>query len=103
MVTGFASGRALTIGGGTRAADLKFLSSSRADIPARLQPKTGAEGLILPRRVWPLIDLKFLNELAAGDAIEFGKLGYADAAIKSYEAFRRAQAAGKIDAGTRSR
>ena len=33
--------------------------------------------------------------------VEFGKLGYADAAIRSYEEFKRAQVAGKIPPSSR--
>ncbi len=42
-----------------------------------------------------------LYKAKANMPIEFGKLGYAEAAIKSYKDFRHAQVAGKIPAATR--
>ena len=42
-----------------------------------------------------------LYNVKPGAAIEFGALGYAASAIRSYEDFKKARAAGKIPAGTR--
>jgi hypothetical protein len=42
-----------------------------------------------------------LYKTKPGTAVEFGPLGYASAAISSYEEFKRAQSAGKIPAATR--
>jgi hypothetical protein len=42
-----------------------------------------------------------LYNVKPGAIIEFGPLGYAAAAIRSYEDFKKARAAGKIPAGTR--
>ena len=42
-----------------------------------------------------------LYKVKPGESIKFGPLGYADAAIRSYEAFKRARSAGNIPAGTR--
>jgi hypothetical protein len=42
-----------------------------------------------------------LYKAKPGETVEFGTLGYAAAAIRSYEDFKRARSAGKIPAGTR--
>ena len=42
-----------------------------------------------------------LYKVKPGEAVKFGPLGYAAAAIRSYEDFKRARSEGKIPAGTR--
>jgi hypothetical protein len=42
-----------------------------------------------------------LYKVKPGETVEFGPLGYATAAISSYEDFKRARSEGKIPAGTR--
>src|ERR1700680_208842 len=42
-----------------------------------------------------------LYKVKPGETVEFGPLGYAAAAIRSYEDFKRARSQGKIPAGTR--
>ena len=42
-----------------------------------------------------------LYKVKPGEAVKFGPLGYAAAAIRSYGRFQRARSEGKISAGTR--
>jgi hypothetical protein len=42
-----------------------------------------------------------LYKVKPGETVKFGSLGYAAAAIRSYEDFKRARSEGKIPTGTR--